>query len=313
MVTNFKNLLELNDYFSTEKVCHEFLANQIWDNGKPACPFCESKKIYTTKSRSTKPSKKDIPEYRCSTCDKKFSVTKATIFESSKIPLRTWYAAIYLITAHKKGISSLQLAEDLQVTQKTAWFLLHRVREMFRISAPEMLTDVVQFDETRVGGKNKNRHSDKKKPHSQGGAGKTIVLGARGICGKVKTEIIPNTESDTIVPIVEAWVPKGSIMVTDELRSYKALSEDYFHISIDHSSGQYATGAFSSNGIENFWSLFKRGIIGIYHQVSPKHLHRYSTEFSYRYNSRKETGTTRFTNTIKNANSARLKYKDLIK
>jgi transcriptional regulator with XRE-family HTH domain len=124
---------------------------------------------------------------------------------------------------------------------------------------------------------------------------------------------IPNAESDTIVPIVEKWVEKGAIMVTDQLNSYKPLSENYFHISVDHSAGEYATGAFSSNGIENFWSLFKRGIIGIYHQVSPKQLQRYSTEFSYRYNTRDQAAAERFKNTIKNANSARLKFKDLIK
>lgn len=116
-----------------------------------------------------------------------------------------------------------------------------------------------------------------------------------------------------IFPIIEAWVDKGSIMVSDEHRSYNTLSPDYFHVAINHQQGEYVRGGFTNNGIENFWSLFKRGIIGIYHQVSPKHLHRYSTEFSYRYNSRNDSATFRFTNTIKNANSTRLKYKDLIK
>lgn len=313
MITTFKNLIELNDYFREEKTCHEFLAAQIWEDSKPICPHCESDKVYKTKSRSTKPSKKEIPDYRCSACDKKFSTTTGTIFEATKLPLRTWYAAIYLITAHKKGISSLQLAEDLQITQKSAWFVLHRVRDMYRISAPEMLKDVVQVDETFIGGKNKNRHTDKKKENSQGGAGKTIVFGAKGLCGKVKTEIVPNREAETLNPIIEKWVDKGSIMVSDEHKSYHTLSADYFHVAINHSEGEYVRGGFTNNGIENFWSLFKRGIIGIYHQVSPKHLHRYSTEFSYRYNSRNDSATLRFTNTIKNANSTRLKYKDLIK
>lgn len=315
MKTDFKSLIQLNDFFKEEKTCYEYLASQIWEDSKPICPHCGSERVYTTKSRSTKPSKKDIPEYRCASkeCGKKFSVTTGTIFESSKIPLRTWYAAIYLITAHKKGISSLQLAEDLQITQKTAWFVLHRIREMYKISAPEMLKDVVQVDETFIGGKNKNRHADKKKENSQGGSGKTIVFGARGLCGKVKTEVVVNREAETLNPIIEQWVDKGSIMVSDEHRSYNTLSADYFHVSINHSEGEYVRGGFTNNGIENFWSLFKRGIIGIYHQVSPKHLHRYSTEFSYRYNSRSDSATLRFSNTIKNSNSARLKYTDLIK
>ena len=140
MKETFKSLIELNDYFKEEKTCHEFLASQIWEEGKPVCPFCNSTKIYTTKSRSVKASKKDIPEYRCANkeCTKKFSITKGTIFESSKIPLRTWFAAIYLLTTSKKGISSVQLSEQLQVTQKTAWFLNHRIRQMFLESAPDM-------------------------------------------------------------------------------------------------------------------------------------------------------------------------------
>jgi transposase-like protein len=314
MVTTFKSLIELNDYFKEEKTCYEFLANQIWEEGKPVCPHCHYTKVYTTKSRSTKPSKKDISEYRCASefCGKKFSVTTGTIFEASKIPLRTWFAAIYLITTHKKGISSLQLATDLQITQKSAWFVLHRIREMYRTSAPDMLRDVVQLDESFFGGKNKNKHADKKISKADG-SGKTLVFGAKGITGKVKTVVIPNSDAETLHPIVEKWVEPGSIMVTDEHRAYCGLNETYYHITVDHKAGEYVTGAFSTNGIENFWSLFKRGIIGIYHQVSPKHLQRYSTEFAYRYNTRKEGSIERFTNTLKAANTARLKYKDLIK
>lgn len=193
--------------------------------------------------------------------------------------------------------------------------MLHRIREMYKETAPDMLIDVVEIDETLVGGKNKNRHADKKKEGSQGGRGgdKSIVLGAKDIGGRVKTKVVPNVETETLQPVIEKWVQDGAITVTDELKSYRALSEKYFHISIDHSAGQYATGAFSTNGIENFWSLFKRGIIGIYHQVSPKHLQRYSTEFAYRYNTRKETSIQRFTNALKAANSSRLKYRDLTK
>jgi transposase-like protein len=133
MKTNFKSLIVLNDYFKEEKTCFEFLASQIWDEGKPVCPFCGSAHVYTTKSRSTKPSKKNIPEYRCANkeCTKKFSATTGTIFQSSKIPLRTWYAAIFLLTTSKKGISSVQLVEKLEVTQKTAWFLITGLGKCF--------------------------------------------------------------------------------------------------------------------------------------------------------------------------------------
>lgn len=311
----FKNLLELIDYFKEEKTCHEFLAHQIWDEGKPVCPHWNSTKVYTTKSRSNKSAKKDIPEYRCAykTCGKKFAVTVGTIFESSKVPLRTWFAAIYLITAHKKGISSCQLARDLDITQKTAWFVLHRVRAMFHETAPDMLRDVVQLDDSYFGGKNKNRHADKKFNHSQGRNlhGKTLIIAVRGLAGNIRSEVIPNVQADTIKPI-DKWVEKGSIMVSDEWKSYDCLRKDYFHIVVNHSESEYVKGAFTSNGVENFWSLFKRGIYGIYHQVSPQHLHRYCGEFEFRYNTRKILDTNRFSNSVKKTLGTTLRYKVLI-
>lgn len=315
MTYNFKSLIELNDYFKEEKTCHEFLANQIWEGGKPVCPFCESKKVYTTKSRSTKPSKKDIPEYRCASkeCGKKFSVTKGTIFESSKVPLRTWFAAIYLITTHKKGISSHQLATDLQVTQKTAWFLLHRVREMYKESAPELLKNVVEIDETFIGGKYKNKHADKKKPGAQGHIDKTVVFGALQRHGCVKAFVVPDRSNKTILNAMVANVQKGSLMVSDEYYHPDAFTpHNYNLVTMEHKVGEYVRGAFHTNTIEGFWSILKRGIYGIYHQVSPKHLQRYCDEFSYRYNTRKDKANERFTYTLKNAGNYRLRYQDLI-
>lgn len=177
---------------------------------------------------------------------------------------------MYLISTGKKVVSSLQIAEQLGITQKTAWFVNHRIREMLKDSATEQFADVVQIDETLVGGLNKNRHADIKHKNTQGGKGKAIVLGAQSITGKVKTLVIPNTEIDTILPVVQKWVEKGSIMITDEARQYnKSLDADFFHVSNNHSEGQYASGCFTANNMENFWSTFKRGIIGIYHYVSP--------------------------------------------
>lgn len=314
MTYDFKSLLELNDYFKEEKTCHEFLANQIWEGGKPVCPFCDSVKVYTTKGRSTKPSKKDIPEYRCASkeCGKKFSVTKGTIFESTKVPLRTWFAAIYLITTHKKGISSHQLATDLQVTQKTAWFLLHRVREMYKDSAPELLRNVVEIDETFIGGKYKNKHADKKKPGAQGSIDKTVVWGAVQRHGKVKAVVIPDRTNRTLLSTMVDTVKKDSIMVSDEYYHPTMLSPLYKHVVVQHQIAEYVRGAFHTNTIEGFWSILKRGIYGIYHQVSPKHLQRYCNEFTYRYNTRKDAANERFTFTMKNAANYRLRYNDLI-
>ena len=207
MTTTFKSLLELNDYFKEEKTCYEFLAHQIWDEGKPVCPHCSSTHIYTTKSRSVKGNKKDIPEYRCANkeCTKKFTVTVGTIFHASKLPLRLWFAAIYLITTSKKGISSVQLSEQLQITQKVAWHLLHRIREMFKETAPTMLKGIVEVDETFIGGKQKNRHVNKRVDYSKGDE-KVPVLGVIERGGKVHTFVVPNTKAEILQPLmVDTW------------------------------------------------------------------------------------------------------------
>ncbi len=317
MFTTFKSLLELNDYFKEEKTCYEFLANQIWDGGKPVCPHCESTHIYTTKSRSVKSSKRDIPEYRCANkgCSKKFTVTVNTIFQSSKVSLRTWFAAIYLISSSKKGISSVQLSEQLQITQKTAWFLLHRVRQMFVETAPELLKGVVEADETYVGGKNKNRHADKKVKNSQGRSSKdkTPVIGLIERGGKVKTFVVPDTTAEIMHPIVIDNLDKDAVLITDAYRSYNGLENHYKHVTVKHTENNYKTeGDFHTNNIENFWSIFKRGIIGIYHTVSAKHLHRYTTEFGYRYNNRQSGGVGKFVLALQNSHHKTLPYAILI-
>lgn len=315
MTTNFKSLIELNDYFKEEKTCFEFLANQIWDGGKPVCPFCNSTNVYTGKSRSKKPSKQGIPEYRCASkdCAKKFSTTTGTIFESSKVPLRTWFAAIYLLTSSKKGISSVQLAEQLQVTQKTAWFLNHRIREMFKETAPDMLEGIIEADETYVGGKNKNRHANKKKPKDESDKIPVVGLLERG--GKLLTFVVPSTGQDILHPIMVDHVAAGSTLITDHHKSYLGLDSHCLHVRVkgETNDGNYKTDRhFHTNNIENFWSTFKRGIIGIYHSVSEKHLHRYTTEFGYRYNNRQDSGVIKFETAVGKSGSKRLKYEKLI-
>lgn len=303
MEVNFKNLQQLLDFFKDEETCKKYYEEKRW-GGTPACPHCGSLKVYRT-NRGFKCGEKE--------CYRKFSVTVGTIFENSKIGLRTWFAAMYLVSTSKKGVSSLQLAEQLGITQKTAWFVLHRIREMLKDTKGEQLQDVVQLDETLVGGLNKNRHADKKHKNTQGGKGKAIVLGAVGINGKIKTTVIPNTEISTILPMVKKWVKEGSIMVTDEARQYhKSLDTDFFHVAINHSEGEYVRGGFTNNKIENFWSTFKRGIIGIYHFVSVKHLEKYCQEFGYRYNYREFSGVEKFNEALVRVSGTRLTYNRLI-
>ncbi|MGY4537019.1 transposase-like protein [Mucilaginibacter sp. UYNi724] len=305
MTTNFKSLLQVLDFFKEETTCISYLAQSRWGD-TPSCPHCGNVGAYVTNRG-----------YKCKAkeCHKKFSVTTGTIFENTKISLRTWFAAMYLCTAHKKGISSLQLSRDLNITQKTAWFLLHRIREMLNNNEVEQLDGVVEIDETYVGGKFKNKHVSKRPANSQGrsGNGKTAVVGLLQRNGSVKTFVIKNTEAGTLQPIMLAHVSPNATVVTDAYSSYNGLSRTYNHIKVKHIENNYITiGDDHTNSIEGFWSLLKRGIVGIYHYVSPKHLHRYCNEFGYRYNTRHNRDTTRFEDVFNNCNNVRLTYKVLI-
>jgi len=329
MTTQFKSLLQVLDYFKEETTCKNYLAQQRWGE-TPCCPHCGNTKTWKTNRGFTCAAKQ---------CSQKFTVTTGTIFENTKLPLRLWFATIYICTAHKKGISSLQLSRDLNITQKTAWFLLHRVREMLANNAPQMLENNVEIDETYVGGKNANRHANKKKEGTQGrsAADKTPVLGIaqkqiteivvrdhKVIPGKLVKEkiilqpsqvsctVVKDTQAETIVPIMLAQVTANSKVVTDAYRAYSSLAANYQHIAIKHTEGNYITiGDDHTNTIEGFWSLLKRGIIGIYHQVSPKHLHRYCNEFTFRYNSRLIKDVVRFEGSFSQVHT-RLTYKELI-
>ena len=298
----FKNLKELMLQLGDESVCRDYMEQMRW-GGTPFCPHCNSTKPYKFK---------DGKGYRCSnkTCKKDFSITVGTIFENSKVKLSTWLAAVYLLTGHKKGISSHQLARDLGITQKTAWFINHRVRLIMGDQSPEPLENIVEIDETYVGGKFDNMNRARRKKWQESGKdNKTAVMGLLQRDGKAKLTAIGKNSFKEVVR--ENVSPKATVY-TDAHLGYIGLEQEFAgHEAVNHSIKEYKRGLVYTNSIEGFFSIFKRTIFGIYHQVSPKHLHRYCAETAYRFNFRKITDAERFRHTISNV-EGRLKYKNLI-
>ena len=301
---DFDSLFELLDYFIDEKVCEEYLSVLRW-NGEEECPYCGSKKVSHLKGKTKR--------YKCYSCRKQFSVKVGTIFHDTKISLRKWFVAIYLVTAHKKGISSHQLARDLKVTQKTAWFVLQRIRETYK-PASDKFSNEVEIDETYIGGKEKNKHRINRTENTQGRSikTKTPVLGILERDGKVYAIPVKNTKGATIIPIMREKIEQGSNVYTDEYRPYRALSKGFNHSLVNHSAEQYVDGTVHTNNIENFWSLLKRGLDGIYHHVTDKHLERYVNEFTFRYNNRDLSEGSKFDVAIANGVNKSLNYKILI-
>lgn len=239
MQSQFKNLQQLLDFFKDEETCKAYYEQARW-NDNVTCPHCGHEKVYRT-TRGFKCANKE--------CYKKSSVTVGTIFENSKVSLRTWFAAMFLISTAKKGVSSIQLATELGITQKTAWFVLHRIREMLKDNSTnaEPLNGMVEVDETYVGGKNKNRHKDKKVPNLQGRASKdkTPVVGLVERGGKVFTFVAESTDAETLHQIIDNNCSDEAIIVTDTYKTYIGLGKKY------------------NQNIEDFWSIFKRGYVGM--------------------------------------------------
>lgn len=301
---DFDSLFQLLDYFTTEEICEQHLAVIRW-NGTPTCPYCESEKVNTLKGKTER--------YKCYGCRKQFGVKVGTIFHNSKISLRKWFVAVYLVTAHKKGISSCQLARDLKISQKSAWFILQRIRETYNSKA-ERFTNPVEIDETLIGGSESNKHKNKRTKGASGGSlkTKTPILGILERDGKIYAVPIKDRKAKTIIPIMVNQVEKGATIYTDEFKAYKVLGSYYNHAFVNHSADEYVKGYVHTNGIENFWSLLKRGIDGIYHHVSEKHLSRYVNEFTFRFNNRDLSEGSKFDVALANGINKRLDYKTLI-
>ena len=325
----FSSILELLRAFPDEESCIKHLEELRW-NGTVVSPFDEKSTVY--KGRNNK--------YKCRNTNKYFNVRTGSIFEGTKISLQNWFLGIFLFTSHKRGISSYQLAKDLSITQKTAWFMLQRIRyAMEHQLFINYMEGTIQADETFVGGKNKNRHKDKKVPHSQGRSfkDKTPVLGLLeseisevverphknhpyktvkekvvSKQGKIYCKVVPDTKAQSIQPIINEVVKDGSTVYSDEWWAYRGLDANYIHSYVDHASKQYKNGETCTNGIENGWSIFKRTLNGTYNAVSRKHLQKYADEFSFRYNSKSDTTQDRFNLLLRSTQDRRITYNTLI-
>lgn len=315
MDLRFRSVLQLLEYFSCNPVCIRYLEAHRWQ-GNPICPHCASaKKPYVVdKGISYKCADKD--------CAKRFNVLTGTIFENTKLELRYWFAAIYLVANHKKGISSHQLARDLGITQKTAWFMLQRIREMLREQGQLILDGTVEADETFIGGEAKNRHGyhghkdDNGKPSKiyagKQGKPKQPVAGVVERGGKVILKPVPNVGKKQLTGFIKDHVSTKALLYTDEHTGYASLpTEGYAHQTVNHSKGKYVIGDIHTQTIEGFWSQMKRGIYGVYHQVSVKHLGSYCNEFSYKWNTRKMEDQERFNQILTHTNY-RIRWKDLV-
>ncbi len=298
-------LLEAVRIFADQDVCLRFFANLRWPDGIAVCPRCESNKTYFLSTRRI---------WKCKSCAKQFSVKVGTIFEDSPIGLDKWLPALWLIANTKNGTSSWEIHRDLGVTQKSAWFMAHRIRFAMQTGSFEKkLCGDIEADESFIGGKARNMHRDKrlKTIHGRGPSGKAVVMAVLERHGQVRATVVPSRKKQPLQSFVREHVEPGSNLFTNELKSYDGLSPEFAHQVINHAE-QYVDGHVHTNNCENFWSLLKRGINGTYVSVEPFHLFRYLDEQAFRYNQRNETDADRFIRVCSSAVGRRLTWKQLI-
>jgi len=293
-------------YFTDFENCKRFMIEMRWPDGKVRCPTCKSEKVAYLENAHLWKCYAKHPRA-------KFSLKVGTIFEDSPIGLDKWLPAMWLIANCNNGISSYEIARGLGVTQKTAWFMDHRIRLAMQNTSVDMFPgSEVEADETFIGGLARNMHKDKKaKITGTGGAGKAIVMGLLDRhTSKVRLAHIPNTQGDTLKSHVRRYVQGGSYVFTDAWAGYHGLDQEYVHNVIDHAE-RYVDGNIHTNKIENFWSLLKRGLKGTYISVEPFHLFRYLDEQAYRFNERKRNDGERFIGVASSVLGRRLTYAEL--
>lgn len=265
---------ELFNLFPDQESARKYLEGRLWPQG-PRCPVCGLGERITARKGGF---------YRCNQCQEDFTVRTGTIFERSHIPLHKWVYAMYLLVTARKGISSMQLAKEIGITQKSAWFVLHRLREACGKDLKK-LKGIIEIDETYVGGIEANKHQSKKLRAGRGSVGKTPVLGMRERGGRTMATPIENTDRGTVQAEIHKRVEIGSMLHTDEYGAYAGIGGLFYdHERINHGDGEFVRDDVTTNGIESVFAVLKRGLIGVYHHASPKHLERYVDEFAFRLN-----------------------------
>jgi len=300
-----RTLLEAVRHFADADTCRDFMVELRWPNGV-ACPTCGGTDVRFIATRKLWECKAKHPR-------KQFSIKVGTIFEDSPLGMEKWLPVVWLIANCKNGISSYEAARALGVTQKTAWFMLQRVRVAIETGTFQKVAGTVEVDETFIGGLARNMHKKVREAriHGTGFKDKTVVMGVLQREGEVRAFVVPNRQRVTVQPVIRENVAPGSEVFTDALRSYEGLTPEYAHEAVDHAEC-YVRGNVHTNGLENFWSLLKRTLGGTYVAVAPFHLHRYINEQVFRYNSRQGTDGGRFLAVTKNTIGRRLTYKELI-
>lgn len=333
-LSEFKSFADMLTALPTDEVCRDYYEILRW-NGMPTCTKCGCMKHYrlTTKGEFK-------GWYKCKECKARYNVSLGTMFEGSHVGYRKWFIAIYIFQAHKKGVSAMQLSRDIGVSYRTAWFMEHRIRNSMFEDCNEPLDGNICLDEAYCGGRNKNRHRNKKFNYSEDRkfADKIPILGimqqkeaytverqsktnSNAVVhetivtrpAKVRCFVVPDVMKTTLLPIIRNQIKEGSTITTDEWSAYKNLRDTYFHHVVEHRLEHYVDEeGFSSNAIEGFWTWLKRGYMGIYHKMTRKYMQAYADEFAFRYNFHRLKDRERFDITLQHTVGRRITYKQLV-